>query len=207
MDPGRSEMTATGPGAQASPWVSPADTPGGGPDVGPSRLLALFDQNYDFVWRQLRRLGVPMSIVDDAAQQVFIIASRKLGQVDAGKERAYCFGIARRVAADARTALRRQQHRREELPVDYKGSRDAEPDTLLEHKQARALLDEMLDSMSEDLRAVFVLYEIEGLSTPEIATLLGIPVGTAASRLRRARAAFEERVTAFRNGRGGDEHE
>jgi len=39
---------------------------------------------------------------------------------------------------------------------------------------------------------VFVLFELEGMTTPEIAELIGIPLGTAASRLRRARETFRE---------------
>ena len=56
----------------------------------------------------------------------------------------------------------------------------------------------MLDGLTDDLRVSFVLYELEGLSSPEIATLLGIPLGTVASRLRRAREAFELGVSELK---------
>jgi len=65
-------------------------------------------------------------------------------------------------------------------------------DELVERKRARALLDEALDSMEDDLRTVFVLFELEEMKTSEIADLLAIPVGTVASRLRRSRDEFQE---------------
>jgi RNA polymerase sigma-70 factor (ECF subfamily) len=52
----------------------------------------------------------------------------------------------------------------------------------------------ILDELSLDLRAVFVLHELEEQTIADIATILGIPPGTAASRLRRARTLFYERV-------------
>jgi RNA polymerase sigma-70 factor (ECF subfamily) len=67
-------------------------------------------------------------------------------------------------------------------------------DDLVERSRARALLDSILGELPEPLRSVFVLYEIEQLSTHEIADLLGLPRGTVASRLRRARAEFEKRA-------------
>ena len=52
----------------------------------------------------------------------------------------------------------------------------------------------ILDGMTLDLRTVFVLTELEGMTMPEVAALVEIPVGTAASRLRRAREAFRATV-------------
>jgi RNA polymerase sigma-70 factor (ECF subfamily) len=68
------------------------------------------------------------------------------------------------------------------------------PDEMMQRRQARALLDLVLERMPDGLRTVFVFYELEALTVPEIAELLQIPIGTAASRLRRARADFKERV-------------
>jgi RNA polymerase sigma-70 factor (ECF subfamily) len=68
------------------------------------------------------------------------------------------------------------------------------PEELVDQKRARQLLDEVLAAMPMDLRAAFTMFEIEGMSVPEVATALGIPPGTAASRLRRARERFHELV-------------
>jgi RNA polymerase sigma-70 factor, ECF subfamily len=65
------------------------------------------------------------------------------------------------------------------------------PDAAAEMRQRRLILDRVLDALPIDLRTVFILFEIEGLGSPEIASMLSIPVGTVASRLRRAREAFQ----------------
>ncbi|HTJ46804.1 MAG TPA: sigma factor, partial [Kofleriaceae bacterium] len=72
------------------------------------RLTAMFNAHFDFIWRSLRRLGVAAAAVDDAAQEVFVVASRKLREIEAGKERAFLFGTAVRVASDARRSARRR---------------------------------------------------------------------------------------------------
>lgn len=160
-----------------------------------ARLRRLVDANFEFIWRTLRRLGVPEADADDAAQQVFLVIARKLPLIDANNERSFLFGTALRVASDWRRARRR---RREE-PGHEPGAADPSdsgpgPEDLVAQRRARALLDEVLDGMPEDLQTVFVLFELEELPTPEIASLLGIPVGTVASRLRRAREEFQDRA-------------
>lgn len=158
-----------------------------------ARIRSILEEHYAFIWRQLRRFGVPESRVDDAAQEVFVIASQKLDMIREGSERSYLFGTALRVASQ----LRRSAATRHEVGFSTPPEMEAiasRPDELLDRGRARALLDMVLESLEEDVRAVFVLYELEQLSTKEIAELLDIPVGTAASRLRRAREAFEAKV-------------
>lgn len=159
----------------------------------PERVARLVREHYGFVWRLLRRLGLGEGDADDAAQQVFLAASGRLSSVEPARERSFLYGVALNVGARARRSL----GRRREEPLEAAGEREArEPNAeqMLERRQARALLDQLLDEMPEDLRVVFVLFELEELSTPEIAEVCAIPVGTAASRLRRAREDFEERV-------------
>jgi RNA polymerase sigma-70 factor, ECF subfamily len=173
------------------------------PDV---RFRKLVDASFDFIWRSLRGMGVPADAVDDAAQQVFLIAAQKLEEIVPGSERAFLYGTALGVSANARRARAR---RREVLDEEaLQGQVDAAPsgETLVELKERRALLDRILAGMAEDLRAVFVLFVLEGLTTPEIAELVGVPLGTVASRLRRAREAFHaasKRLEARAADRGG----
>ena len=149
------------------------------------------DLHYDFTWRSLRRLGVAQADSDDAAQQVFLVASRKAGSIRSGCVRAFLFQTALRVAADFRRACRR---RRESSIDDLECSNvaDSSPlsDELVELRRARERLDQILDNMSLEVRAVFVLHEIDQMTMNDIASLIGIPVGTVASRLRRARQVF-----------------
>lgn len=176
------------------------------PALAPARVATVVREHYAFVWRLLRRLGLGQGDADDAAQQVFLSAQGKLHEVEPERERAFLYGVALHVGA----RMRRSLGRRREEPLEAAGERAArEPNAeqLLEKREARALLDRILDEMPEDLRVVFVLFELEELSTPEIAELLGLPVGTAASRLRRAREDFESRVArleARRRFAGGE---
>ncbi len=168
---------------------STADSPGAA--VGDARLRAVIDEHADFIWRTLRRLGLPPEAADDAAQRVFIVASRRLTDIVPGAEGAFLFQTAVHVASRARRAHGR---RREDLQEDpAREIVDAGPgaDELVDRKHARALLDEALDAMDLDARAVFILFELEGKAIAEIAAMLDVPMGTVGSRLRRARAEFD----------------
>ena len=160
------------------------------------RLAALLSGWFRMVWRALRRFGVPSAAADDAAQEVFIIASRKLELIEPGRERQFLYGVALRVAAN----LRRSRAARPETPavIDEAPASTPNPEALLDRKRARKRFDEILEAMPEDLRTAFVLFELEGCSGPEVAELLQIPLGTAASRLRRARELFQTAVAELR---------
>jgi RNA polymerase sigma-70 factor, ECF subfamily len=161
------------------------------------RLRAMLAAHYDFIWRLLRRLGLPSDQAEDGAQKVFFVASGRLEQIKSGSERSFLFGTALRVASETR---RDASSRREDLRAEPPETADPAPlaDELIDRGRARALLDDILDAMEEDARVVFVLFELEGLKTSEVAELLGIPAGTVASRLRRARALFQTMVTRLR---------
>jgi len=154
------------------------------------RVAAMFDAHYDAIWRTLKRLGVPAASVDDGAQRVFLVASRRLDTIAAGDEGRYLYGVALRVASELR---RRDPARREVADagaIDAVVDETPGPEEALLESEARDALDAALTDMPDDLRDVLVLVEIEGLSVPDLASLLEVPVGTAASRLRRARDAF-----------------
>ncbi|AKU95074.1 RNA polymerase sigma factor RpoE [Labilithrix luteola] len=159
------------------------------------RLQLLAAEYYDFVWRSLRRLGVSPPETDDATQQVFLILSHKLSAVREGSERSYIFSIVMRVASKARRAKATTSKREvPESDAPEPPSTAATAEASLGRAQARVMLDEILAGLSEERRVVFVLFELEELTKPEIANLLEIPVGTVSSRLRRAREDFEAAV-------------
>jgi RNA polymerase sigma-70 factor, ECF subfamily len=166
----------------------------GNPDV---RARALVNDHFDFVWRLLRRLGVPEADADDAAQQVFIVGTRRLVDIPLGNERTFLYGSALRVASN----MRRKSARRERFIRSVAAEPDATtptPHEELERRQALAFLDQLLSVMDDDQREVFVLCEIEELTAPQVATIIGTPVGTVASRLRRARQSFGEELTRLK---------
>jgi RNA polymerase sigma-70 factor (ECF subfamily) len=152
------------------------------------RFRHVFDEHFPFVWRTLRRLGVQEGSLPDASQRVFWAAARRLDDVPDERVRGFLFGTARRVASDFRRLSRRI------VPTDDHDAMSdaAAPSTeeLVDQKRARELLDELLDRLDDDIREVLVLQEGEGMSLSEIAELLDIPLGTASSRLRRAREEF-----------------
>lgn len=177
--------------ALPAPVALPAD------DVSsPDRLTAMFEEHAAFVWRSLRRLGVSEPAVDDATQEVFLVANWRLAEIQLGKERAYLFGVAVRVASDAR---RRAQRRREDAGDALDAAPDPRPatDDLLDQRRARAVLDQLIAELPDDTRPVFILYELEGLTMAEIAAYLDLAPGTVASRLRRAREGFTQKVAAL----------
>ncbi len=158
-----------------------------------ARLRVLVDRHFDFVARVLRRAGTPEAEVDDDVQRTFIAMSQRLDDVRPESEKSFLFQTALRMAAHARRTLAR---RREVQDEDGQRRLDssAQPEQLLDQKRARQLLEDVLAQMAKELRTVFVLYELEELRVPEIASTLRIPEGTVASRLRRARADFRARV-------------
>ena len=166
------------------------------------RLTVAITRHHQLVWRTLRRCGVPERDVDDAAQQVFLAFSQRLAEIAAGKEPAYLVAIVVRIAANARRKLARSPEvLSDEVDAAPSGTT---PEALLGQKQLREELDRGLSTLALEQRAVFVLFELEGFSLPEIAEALQIPLGTATSRLRRARDHFEAWV-AGRNQDRGDE--
>jgi RNA polymerase sigma-70 factor (ECF subfamily) len=142
--------------------------------------------NFGFVHRSLVRLGVPRRDAQDALQQVFLVAWDKLDSIEPRCERAFLFGAALRVASHVR---RSQVRRREVLHAEPIERLDPAPsvEDLLDRARARAVLAAILDAMPSKLRIVFVLHALEPVTMAEIAIRLDLPVGTVASRLRRAR--------------------
>jgi RNA polymerase sigma-70 factor (ECF subfamily) len=167
------------------------------------RLRRLVDDHFDFTWRVLRRLGLSREDADDVTQQVFMTVMQKLEDIAPGRERTYVYGVALRVATNAR---RKVQRRREDpyVPEVERGSEALMPDRAVELDQARALADELLSRMPAELARVLVLAEIEQETAATIAVLEGIPPGTVGSRLHRARALFRELLSQRRRPGEGE---
>jgi RNA polymerase sigma-70 factor, ECF subfamily len=155
------------------------------------RLAAMLRLHYAGVWRMLRRLGVDEARVDDAAQEVFIVLSRRLSEVREGSERTFVLSSAVRIAANYRRTWRARHEVADEHALA--AERDPRPsaEQLLDQKRLRQAFDELLEGWPEDIRTAFVLFELEGLTVPEISQITDAKLGTVASRLRRARELFQ----------------
>src|SRR5690242_12914709 len=116
-----------------------------------ARFRSLVDAHFDFIWRSLRGLGVPPGSVDDAAQHVFFVLSRKLDAVAAGSERAFLFSTALGVAANERRAHARKREVYDETALETRADSAPSPERVVAAKEARRLLDEALDALSDDL--------------------------------------------------------
>lgn len=154
---------------------------------------ALYDAHVQMVWRTLRRLGVPPSSIEDAVQEVFVVAHRRLDDFEGRSSvSTWLYGIAVFVSRNARRHARR--HPEAPLPPEHEHVGDdgaGRPDRLLAEREAARLVDRLVGELDEDKREVFVLAELEQLSGPEIATSLGVNLNTVYARLRAARQAFE----------------
>jgi RNA polymerase sigma-70 factor (ECF subfamily) len=165
----------------------------------------LYAETFEFVWRTLRRLGVPESDVADVAQEVFLVVHRRLPDFEPrARVTTWLYPICLHAARDRR----RRAHVRHEVFRGAVEVADTGPSVSrgLERQDDFELFDEALEGVNFDQRAVFVLFELEELRGEDIAVLLGIPLGTVYSRLRLARAAFRRGVVrlAARRARGGD---
>ena len=184
---GRADLGDVGPSSQVADAVFPLGA------ERETRFRELVARHFEFAWRSLRRLGVAMGDVDDAAQEVFLVAARRLDDFTPERERAFLFGTAVRVASTRRRSARRHPEE-PDAALDEHARNELDPEELAELSRARPLLQELLDSMGEELRAVFILAEVEELGLREIAEVLGVPQGTVSSRLRAAREKFQAGV-------------
>jgi RNA polymerase sigma-70 factor (ECF subfamily) len=152
----------------------------------------LFAAHASFVWRVLRRLGVPEADVDDAVQEAFLIVHRKLaGYEERGSVRAWLFTIARQVASHHRRGEARRGRREaySQPPV-----LDEDPHEAAVRREAASIVRAFLDELDEERGIVFFLADVEGMAVPEIASSLGVNLNTVYGRLRAARLRFEEFV-------------
>lgn len=165
-------------------------------------LEDVYTAHADFVWRCLRRQGVPPDESDDAIQEVFLVVHRALAAFEGRSSlQTWLFTICRSVARDRRQrASVRHEVPRADALLDGIDTR-ADAAARLEHNDRLSLLESILSQMEPDLRDVFVLFEIEDMTGEEIAQALSIPPGTAYSRLQLARKAFKRAVARIEAGR------
>jgi RNA polymerase sigma-70 factor (ECF subfamily) len=169
-------------------WATPVD----------ARVRAAIDAHYDPLWRFLRRMGVEESLVEDAAQQVLLVFARRGDEIAPAVVRAFLFGTALRVASDFRRKRGRAVAVADAGALDEHAHPAPDAEEEVAQGELRRLLDRVLDELAPELRAVFVLADLEELTMAETARVLGIPSGTVASRLRRAREVFAEKASELR---------
>ena len=170
------------------------------------RLTELLRNHYTQVWRTVRHFGVDELFADDAVQKVFMVLADKLDDVIVGSEGRFLLSAAVRIASN----YRQSWHHRHQVFDERALADERDPlptaEQLLDEKRLREAFDELLERWPEDIRTAFVLFELEGLTMPEIAELTEAKIGTVASRLRRGRALFQAGVKRLKaRGTAGSE--
>jgi RNA polymerase sigma-70 factor (ECF subfamily) len=174
------------------------------PTLAPARpeavsFEAVYDTYFPFVWRSALRLGVPLAHADDVVQEVFLVVHRKLAEFEGRSTlKTWLYGITLRVARVHRVRSRRTADGQVLDAEQVRAPETARPDERAQSAEAARVVHALLDGLDDEQREVFVLAELEELSAPEIAEVLGVKVNTVYSRLRLARAAFAEAAARHR---------
>lgn len=168
-------------------------------------LGEVYREHFGFVWALLRRLGVHDRDLEDVAQDVFVVVHRRLPQFEGRASiRTWLYAIAVRVAANYRRKRRPDPEAGDSMTSRLVAPSSSSPEEHVVRSEAAVLLDQLLGRMDDKKRAVFVLSEIEGLSAPEIARIVGTNPRTVHSRLRAARSRFETDLARVHARDAGD---
>ncbi|MEM6292449.1 MAG: sigma-70 family RNA polymerase sigma factor [Myxococcota bacterium] len=154
----------------------------------------LYRENFTFVVRSARRLGVQPAWIDDVAQEVFVVAARRLHEFEGrSKVRTWLFSITFRAVQSHRRWSKRHDRRRDALAREPSRVDDPYP-----RAHAADMLVSLLDTLPDKYRTVFILGELEGMTSAQIAQGLGLNPNTTYSRLREARKRMAQAVADLR---------
>jgi RNA polymerase sigma-70 factor (ECF subfamily) len=186
-------MIHSSPGTEADP-ASPGASRS--PGDGLLTFREVYEEHFRFVWRSLRRLGVPESDVADAVQDVFLVVHRRLAEFEGrSKVSTWLYGISYHVARDRRRLAHVRRRADDDGLLDERPDEGADVAAAAERNQGLAMLESILDELPLEQRAVFTLFELEGMGGEAIAEALQIPLGTVYSRLRMAREQFKKTLS------------
>jgi len=180
--------------------VAPVETPS---PVGeaPSDLSfeGLYERWFEDISRWVRAFGAREADRDDLVQEIFLVVHRRLADFDGQNVAGWLYQIARRKVRDHRRLLWvKHLFGKTSLPLgDAMLTTGQSALEELETKQKRELLGQLLEKLSEDQRAAFVLFEIEGSSGEEIAALAGVPINTVWARIHKARKKLQDQAQRF----------
>ncbi len=179
------------PGDSSSELRAADLRPSAGARQEPESFDDFYARHFPFVWRCLRRLGVPAAGLDDAAQDVFLVVHRQLpGFRSESSPQTWVYGIARHVAANHQRSRRRKQ-----VPLVPLVAEPLHPDPGPHERaadaEAAAFVETFVAGLDDKKRGLFILAVLEEMTIPEVAAALSIPLNTAYTRLRAVRAEFE----------------
>ncbi len=155
--------------------------------VGADRLFRLHSR---YVAAFLRRLGLGDDSIDDAVQEVFLVACKRGGyRPGSGSARTWLGAITIRVAANARRTRQRRRETQDDRLLENQVAAHA-PDIMVLLREELTHVERALRAMSDLHREVLLRFSVAGHSCDDIARSMGIPTGTVYSRLHAARTSF-----------------
>jgi RNA polymerase sigma-70 factor (ECF subfamily) len=166
---------------------------GSAPRKDEGRLALVAREQYPGLLRFLRRLGLSPDGAEDVAQAAFLTTMEALPRIIDGCERAFLYASAARMAYASRRRARREVLRDD---LDLDPSPRPSPDELAHQKRFREHVEALLDGVECPSRTVFMLFELDGLTIPEIALVLAISPKAATRRLRRTRRELRDATSS-----------
>jgi RNA polymerase sigma-70 factor, ECF subfamily len=155
---------------------------------------ALYDAHVDRIYRLMFRMAGEPELAEDFTQETFIRAFSRLDQYRGDSALGtWLHAIAVSVALNGLRKVKRIRVTTE--PIEDSPRLAVQPKGFTADLKAK--LHAAVDALSEKLRPVFVMHDVEGYTHEEIAGVLGIPVGTSKARLFDARAKLRLALAAF----------
>ena len=158
---------------------------------------AVYHAHHGFVWHALHRFGVEHAVIEDAVQDVFVVAYRRRSDFGGVSTKAWLYGISRRVASNYRRADRRRVQRETSVHATERRHEHVHPGV----REAIHVLDRYLADLPEEDREIFLLSELEGMTGPEIATARGRNVNTVYTRIGKLRRDLHDRLSDLERAR------
>ncbi|HYP98183.1 MAG TPA: sigma-70 family RNA polymerase sigma factor [Polyangiaceae bacterium] len=156
--------------------------------LGSLDFRAIYERWFDEVSRWVRALGGPEADREDLVQDVFAVVHRRLPDFDGDNLPGWLYQITRHRVRDFRRLVWVKRILFGSVPLPENLAKEgASPIEILETRQKRAMLERLLDRLTESERLALVLFEIDGYSGEEIAEILGVPLNTVWSRTHKAR--------------------
>ncbi|MCJ7658986.1 MAG: sigma-70 family RNA polymerase sigma factor [Anaerolineales bacterium] len=160
----------------------------------------------ELIFNQAYRVMGESNAADDATQDAFIAAFRKLNTYRGGSFRAWLLRIVTNICYDE--LRRRKRHPTTQLdPVDDAGEEiespywiadpNESPEETAERAELGHAIQRCIDDLPPDFRVVVTLVDIQGLDYAEVAEVVGKPLGTVKSRLARARTRLRQCLQGF----------
>jgi len=182
--PGRTtEALALAVLTNASPTSPPSDMPS---------FQVVYDEQFDFVWTSVQRLGVEPGAVDDVVQEAFIVIHSRLHTLQHPEAlRSWVYGVVRRTVSTYHRARRARANVNATADGLEFESPGPTPFDVAQTNSEMEFVARLLAELDEPRRELLALVDLHEMTVPEAAEALDMPLNTAYSRLRKARIAFE----------------